>query len=193
MPQIQLPLHPHLRRVAVSLLLALGGCSLLTVTPPPRIVSVEQKPKCTTTRAAPVLDAILGAGAVVAGGYEGFIATALTGKPGYMLAAIVPGVLLGGSSVYGFVEISRCDDAEGHYEREYPAALVAPSIGAENNLCRPATIAGQPGTCDPGLSCLDNVCVTPCQKLPAENDAWACDGARYDRCDERHVCVAAHG
>ncbi len=167
--------HAHrnrLRGVAAGLVLALGGCSFVGVSGPgPRIAGMRQRPTCTTSRTLPAADTV---GAAVTGLLAGvaiiFVATQDCDSSNencyksagevFALTFGVPAIAYIASAVYGFSATAACDDAELEYEH-HPMSMTSPRLGSANSLCRPATIAGRPGTCDAGLTCLADMCVAP--------------------------------
>ena len=123
-----------MRQVLVIVALGVGaGCSFMTVTPPRSPSSppplVPQARICTESTVAPVVDSVLGTGAVLAGFAYGAIAMTLTSgcwgsesqcqgwSPGLVaLVFLVPaavGALFYGSAYYGFTRVAACRNSRG--------------------------------------------------------------------------------
>lgn len=89
-----------------------SGCSFLFTTAPPEHVTAYTTLDCTTSRAAPVIDSLLGALNGV-----GTIAENNAGAPtGVVVGDIALTVLLVSSAIYGYSVVSDCQRARSEHD-----------------------------------------------------------------------------
>lgn len=93
--------------VTLVFLLTNSGCSFLFVSSPPEKVTAYTTLNCTTSRAAPAVDGVLGALSAVGTIYE-----ANADYPtGYIVAGAAWTLLYASSAIYGSTVVSDCQEA----------------------------------------------------------------------------------
>jgi hypothetical protein len=186
--------------------LGLGGCSFIFVdAPPPRRaerVAPHSAVKCTTSKAAPVVDTIITGlevvrTAVAAGASEGDYNGAPISRGADIGFGLGFTALFGASAIYGFVVTGNCKDQKGGPSDERaqeipdnsvepwqmpPPAAAAPSATAPVSapppprVCTPGSTRKcvGAGACMGGQSCLgDGSAWLSCECAPEEEDGDA--------------------
>lgn len=133
-----------MRLVILMLLAPVGGCSFLFTSSPPERITAYSTLNCTTSRAAPAVDGVLGALSAVGTIYEANAEYPTE----YIVAGAAWTLLYASSAIYGSTVVSSCEAAT-----EKRDALVE-SLDRERfegraRQPRPATTARPPAAVSP--------------------------------------------
>ena len=155
------------RIIAVTLAVAVTGCSFLFTTGPGNVGNPPQAyPDCTDSMTWPIVDGVIAASVLLSGigvfgaTHDSTSSTSTDGGAAATASAVLTAVAFGAGAYVGYGRVSRCRDVHEQFIAGHPNGMLygggapqgyvpqaGPAVGAQNGYCTAQN------TCDQGLVC----------------------------------------